>query len=271
MSEGYYESTLRTEEALKEALKIIDRRISHHSIPLYFGIMAAGTDDEQLLKKAKTVFTAALRGMYLYDRYHETGENIFLAAAEAQMKIVYGEMQPKQAIELRMLWEDLLKFFDFEVEIREKQHIKKQFSRKEIDRYMELKSSDAYFYARIVEFLVGVDLRQICYVNMRLLDILNDFIEYEKDYREGEPNLIIMMLLSFGREQIPQNYSAALRVMKNLGVISEIKEMVDAEVGSIAGVDLGRFNLALYPALIKADWIYHLMNLPSKQQIPSPY
>lgn len=228
---------------LAEQLRDIDRRVGNYSYPLFEHIVDTGATDISKKALGRLSLRLALRIANLYDRHAETGEAEFYHAAKRHETELYRLMGENVAGDLELIKSEIITFFDDERRIWSNIQNGMKVSDREITAFMQRRSTDAFYYGRILKEFTKKDLSLALFVNMQLLDYQEDIHDYEDDVEHGAPNMVIMFLSQNLASSIPLFRQDALRMLREtqtdqmiLGAAGRIHQQA-AEIDFSGGYD----------------------------------
>ena len=207
---------------IETAAQQIDERISHYTKPLYFDIVKALQPDQALAIRAEDSLVTTLHMARFVDLHFETGDPDFLTEARRLESELYIKL-PGATADLERIKNETLGFFDIEKDVWTKVQSGQTITDEEFEAFRLGKSSDARYYARVVQEFAGRDVTKEIYTDMQLMDILADIREFEADMREKNPNLLYMLLsqkVPLG--EIPETQPEAVQLARSLGIYEKL-------------------------------------------------
>jgi len=183
------------ENKVSQTLAYIDTRIENYSLPLFTQIVRSSTSDPLVRLKADDGLRTALRAANLFDFYYETDESSYKIEGWKQIGVLFHDFGPKDRAELEKLGNEIIRFFGYEKELWNRVNQGEKVSDAKIRRFLLERSSDALFYARILQvFVPQENLGPALHANMQMLDMTTDIREWEIDLKNGNPNMLFMFL-----------------------------------------------------------------------------
>lgn len=200
------------------ATQQIDNRISHYTKPVYMDIVKALQPDQVIVTSAEDLLVTTLRMARFVDLYYENNDPDYLEEGYRKEKELYGKL-PSAVDDFERIKSETIGFFDIERQIWTNVQTGQKITDEEFEAFRMGKSSDARYYARVVQEFIGRDVTDEIYADMQLMDILADIREYEADLREKNPNLLYMLLSQhMSLDQIPETQGEAVQLAKRLGI-----------------------------------------------------
>lgn len=174
----------------------VEKRIGNYSLPLLNRIVYSSTTETLTRVRADGSFRSALLAANYFDFYSETGNIAFKIEAWKQLGVLFHNMRDEDRTDLEEIGNEIVTFFKYEKQIWKKVLTGDEaVTDKEVREFLFRKSSDALFYARILQVYVpGKDFSLPLHANMQLLDIRSDIEEWDLDTNDGNPNILFMLL-----------------------------------------------------------------------------
>ena len=222
---------------IETATQQFDERIGHYTKPLYIKIVSALQPDLAVLTSGEEALTTTLHMARFVDLHFETGDLDFLDEAYRLEKELYVKL-PDTTDDLERIKNETIGFFDIEKHVWKKVQSGQSITDEEFKTFRVGKSSDARYYARVVQEFVGRDVTNEIYSDMQLMDILADIQEYEQDSKNNNPNLLYILLCQHAPlEQIPETKAEAIQLARSLGIHEELITIAESLVESAQNSD----------------------------------
>jgi len=172
-------------------------------------------------KKRKLCKLIKLADRYacLLDFYYETNDIDYYKDAKKQKKALYRRLDAAIKTDLTNLEKELLPYFNYEQDLRRKIQTQNPITEKEIKNYILKKSSDSFYYMRILQAFIPKDnnLVKAYHYRIALYDILDDLRDFEEDFKQKMPNILYLYLYN-QNPNVPSSRLNAFIVAKNSGI-----------------------------------------------------
>jgi hypothetical protein len=174
----------------------------------------------------------AIRYACFLDKYHESGESMYLEEANKHRSIFYSSIAPEQRQVLESIEKRIMPFWDYERQNQKRIEEEEVFSEEEIKEYISLRASDSFVYCAIASMFHSFtpEMTELFHKRLMLADIVDSIKDYEEDLRDRQPNILIMWLLNYmSKDEIPASLPHALNLSRkfkiNLKIINFCKEL----------------------------------------------
>lgn len=179
-----------------------------------------------------SLLRTAIRYACFLDKYHESGESMYLEEANKHRSIFYSSIAPEQCQVLESIEKRIMPFWDCERQIQKRIEEGDVFSKEEIKEYISLRASDSFVYCAVASMFHSFtpEMTELFHKRLMLSDIVDSIKDYEEDLRDRQPNILIMWLLNYmSKDKVPASLPHALNLSRkfkiNLKIINFGKEL----------------------------------------------
>jgi hypothetical protein len=166
------------------------------TIRVFPRIVLKRTQDEKLFRDAESLIVKANGLAVNLDLFYETNNEKYNIAAKEYREQFFShcstQFNSSFVDSLKNLENELLKFFPYEKELWVKIHNDQPPKDEEIEKYINMRASDAFLHAKIVEVYTKEDFSIPMFCSMRLLDTFHDIVQYQRDLEAGLPSVMYM-------------------------------------------------------------------------------
>jgi len=212
-------------EKINETLRDINKMLVDYSTPLFKIFLGSFIGSTAIRIKARELLTESLIFIRFFDLYYKTGDKDFLDEGQRYKFNLYNVLNPQYRSDLLDIEKKIvIPFFNYEAKLGE--HIKegKIPEDSEIRMYLYMKSSNALFYAKVIEPFIMRDISSALHVYTELFNIEADCKKYEDDLNKGFPNVLYMLLMQRTKpNKIPQIRENAIELAKQDGTYNWIR------------------------------------------------
>ncbi|HEY9246246.1 MAG TPA: hypothetical protein VIO11_05295 [Candidatus Methanoperedens sp.] len=224
-------SSTETIQVLKQdKISLMLKKIDNESETpeLISNILYPQSEDKNTEKRLVfSLLQAAIRYACFLDKYHESGEAIYLEEAYKHRSIIFSSLTPEKCMTLESIEKKILPFWDYERCIQKRIEDDDSFSDADIREYIYLRSSDSLFYCEIANAFhpLNPETAELFHKRLMLFDIVDSIQDFEEDMRDKQPNILVMWLLNYmSRDMIPLSLPQALDISRKHKINSKIHD-----------------------------------------------
>jgi len=211
-------------------LSSIDKRVNEGvqmDLGAYYLAAYSTTGD---INKALTVYrltNSLMRYIGLMDIFYETGDQDILQRAERLLEEVTARSHIYLRYSIKFSIERIWPFWKFENMIKQRLFEGGSFSDKELRYFILFKSSDTPFlYCSILDSYLdsfNPNVAVFFHYNQALIDILDDYFDFEEDFRNRMPNIFLM---ASSGDHAPPRFEVNSEEIKGILTRSEVKAKI---------------------------------------------
>ncbi len=185
------------------------------------------TDTNSKKQHLFSLIRSGIRYSCFLDKYHETGENIYIEEALRQRDFIFNSIPPENRYMLENVEKNIMPFWEYEKEIQRRIENDNVFKEEEIKKYLNFRASDSFFYCALAELFIpfSPEMKRLFHNRLMLSDIVDSIKDYEEDLGNRHPNMLIMYLLNYiSVDEMPASLQQALNLACQFKINSRIQK-----------------------------------------------